>query len=308
MLVTDILEKSPYDIVKFANVIGSLQDNFLEKVNLKFFDLISHNHKLKGDATLTSRLQGLCQRIVEAAGDEPVEIAPVKAAKSIVSTNKLGPIVFCTPELGRWSTVGGLGVMVDELSYGLSLLGQEVWVISPYYERNRKGETGYLARDPAGINYVENISVQLDYKYTLGVHEGEVNGVKIIFLHNSEIFPSPYSDSGVRDTVKQMAVFSKACLEFCCVRKILPSVCVTNDWFTGMVPAYARNTFGDVFKGSTFLHICHNLEPTYEGRLHPSPQDGACEFIHQLPRDYLVDPSWDKVVINPSRCAIMKSD
>ena len=121
--------------------------------------MINHNHKLKNDAILTSRLQALCQRIVEAAGDEPEDIAPVKAAKSIVLTNKLGPIVFCTPELGRWSTVGGLGVMVDELSYGLSLLGQEVWVISPYYERNRKGETGYLAKDPAGINYVENISV-----------------------------------------------------------------------------------------------------------------------------------------------------
>jgi hypothetical protein len=31
--------------------------------------------------------------------------------------------VFCAPELGRWSTVGGLGVMVDELSVGLVELG-----------------------------------------------------------------------------------------------------------------------------------------------------------------------------------------
>lgn len=54
-------------------------------------------------------------------------------------SNILGPIVFCTPELGRWSTVGGLGVMVDELSIGLAEMGQDVWVISPYYERNRKG-------------------------------------------------------------------------------------------------------------------------------------------------------------------------
>lgn len=30
--------------------------------------------------------------------------------------NKLGEIVFVSPELGRWSTVGGLGVMVNELS------------------------------------------------------------------------------------------------------------------------------------------------------------------------------------------------
>lgn len=50
-------------------------------------------------------------------------IAPVRAAQAIHDTNKLGPIVFCTPELGRWSTVGGLGVMVDELSIGLADLG-----------------------------------------------------------------------------------------------------------------------------------------------------------------------------------------
>jgi hypothetical protein len=44
--------------------------------------------------------------------------------------------------------------MVDELAFGLaSSLGQDIWVISPYYDRNRKGETGYLEKDPAGIRY-----------------------------------------------------------------------------------------------------------------------------------------------------------
>jgi len=55
-LVTDILEKTPNDVVKFANVIGSMQENFLEKINLQLYDLISHNHKLKSNPTLTSRL------------------------------------------------------------------------------------------------------------------------------------------------------------------------------------------------------------------------------------------------------------
>jgi starch synthase len=49
--------------------------------------------------------------------------------------------------------------MVDELSLGLRKLGQEVIVISPYYDRNRKGVTGYLEKDPAGIEYVDNITV-----------------------------------------------------------------------------------------------------------------------------------------------------
>lgn len=68
-----------------------------------------------------------------------MNVAPVRAAKSIFDCNKLGEIVFTSPELGRWSTVGGLGVMVDELAIGLVKLGQTVTVISPYYERNRKG-------------------------------------------------------------------------------------------------------------------------------------------------------------------------
>lgn len=28
----------------------------------------------------------------------------------LLENNKLGPILFVTPELGRWSTVGGLGI------------------------------------------------------------------------------------------------------------------------------------------------------------------------------------------------------
>ena len=62
--------------------------------------------------------------------------------------NKLGPICFITPEIGRWSTIGGLGVMVDELTQGLAALGQEVIIISPYYYLNRKGISNYLSEDP----------------------------------------------------------------------------------------------------------------------------------------------------------------
>lgn len=69
-----------------------------------------------------------------------------------------------------------------------------------------------------------------------------------------------------------MAVFGKASLEFLCQRKIIPSVVVTNDWFTGLIPAYAKiKAFGDIFDGTTFLHIAHNLEESYEGRLFPQP-------------------------------------
>lgn len=209
----------------------------------------------------------MTKHIIENSGGQM--IAPTRAAQSMHDSNRLGPIIFCTPELGRWSTVGGLGVMVDELAIGLADLGQEIIVISPYYERNRKGQTGYLAQDPAGIRYVDNVRVDIGNGFTLGVHEGTVKNVKVVFLHNGDVFPSPYPDAQPSFIVQQIAVFGKACLEYCCQRGIIPAICVTNDWFTGLIPGYAKvGHFGDTFKGTTFLHICHNLQETYEGRIH----------------------------------------
>ena len=85
--------------------------------------------------------------------------------------------------------------MVDELSIGLAELGQDVYVVSPYYERNRKGQTGYLNQDPAGIRYKDNIRVDIGNGCNIGIHEGVVKGVKVIFFHNSDVFPSPYPDA-----------------------------------------------------------------------------------------------------------------
>jgi glycogen synthase len=75
------------------------------------------------------------------------------------------------------------------------------------------------------------------------------------------------------------------------------------------VAAYARiGAFGLTFKGTTFLHICHNLMEDYEGRVFPEPRDGWLQNVHQLPKDWLIDPSWSKNMINPSRTAILISD
>lgn len=276
-------------------------------MNINFRELFVQNKKLSTSVEYSSRLIAMTQHLIKSAGGQ--EIAPVRAAEAIHNSNMLGPIVFCTPELGRWSTVGGLGVMVDELSVGLADLGQDVYVISPYYERNRKGQTGYLGQDPAGIHYKDNIHVDIAGGFTLGVHEGKVKGVTVVFLHNGDIFPSPYPDAQPTYIVQQIAVFGKACLEYCCQRQIIPAICVTNDWFTGLVAGYAKiGHFGDTFKGTCFLHICHNLQELYEGRIHLDHGEGDLCGLHQLPRDWLIDPGWRKLIINPSRSAIMLAD
>jgi len=52
--------------------VGSLQQNFLEKLGITFNDLFIHNEKLKNDPVLASRMLALCTRIVEIAEDSDV--------------------------------------------------------------------------------------------------------------------------------------------------------------------------------------------------------------------------------------------
>jgi len=69
---------------------------------------------------------------------------------------------------------------------------------------------------------------------------------------------------------------------------------------------YVKNgDFGNYFQGSHFLHICHNLQETYEGRIHPHNHDGDLNRVHGLPRDWFSDHG---SMINPSKCALLQSD
>jgi len=141
-------------VAYFANLIGSLQENFLDRINMTVNDLFLANHMLKNDPVLTANLMALCEKLLQSdvkSSRNTKALIPVEQARLLHETNILGPIVFCTPEIGRWSTVGGLGVMVDELTLELAKLGHTVVVISPYYEKNKNHKTGYLADDPAGF-------------------------------------------------------------------------------------------------------------------------------------------------------------
>lgn len=119
---------APYDL-SFSLVISKNYEFYMNKHKLEklfgIFKLVSNHSALS--ETLNTHITGM------------------------LSGNTLGPIAFVTPEIGSWSSVGGLGVMVDELSKELARLGEEVYIITPYYEYNKKKETNYLLRD--GFKY-----------------------------------------------------------------------------------------------------------------------------------------------------------
>ena len=228
----------------------------------------------------------------------------------IAKSNKYGVICFVTPELGRWSTVGGLGVMVDELTTCLSRLGQDIYIVTPYYHRNRKGQVDYLLDDVCGFIQINDFEVKIDKSYKFEVYFGKVNGVKLYFIHNEEVFPAPYADGDFQFTLREIVLMGKASLELLCNIRVIPALIVTNDWFTGLTPGYGKGGhFGEAFNYTTFFHICHNLEEAYEGRIYlPMFCNDTFNYIHQLDNNWIIDPSWQKKVINPSRCALLKSD
>ena len=232
-----------------------------------------------------------------------------KLFKKFEAFNKLGPICFLTPEIGRWSSMGGLGVMVDELTQGLSTLGQDILIISPYYYQNRNGISNYLLEDPIHFKKIKTISIKLETDYSFEVYHGKENNINYYFLFNKKIFPKPYPNLSPIDTVKQISCFAKSSLQLLYELKLPPDIIVTNDWFCGFAPAYGKNrSFENFFKNTCFFHIIHNLEPEYEGRIYPSKNEGNLENIYKFDPFWVIDPEWNEKIINPSRCAIMISD
>ena len=309
----DILEKK-LTLDEFSKCIKNLNET-LEKENISLYDYFQRmNISINNEnfENLSNEFFRYCLLLsaiknMPSLPDEYKYLAD--KAKYLFNSNILGPICFITSEIadkGKWTTVGGLGIMVFELSQALASLGMEVIIISPYYNQNKDGNSNYLSNE---TQYIKKISINLDEKYEFNLHYGNHNDIKYYFLHNSYLFPKLYADLGPEMTIKQISSFAKACLQVLCDIHIIPSIICTNDWFTGLIAAYAKNnSFGETFKGTKFIHICHNLEISYEGRIYLSQDQGYFENIYQFNKDWIIDFSWDKIVINPSRCAIMKSD
>ena len=101
-----------------------------------------------------------------------------------------------------------------------------------------------------------------------------------------DVFPPcgrPYPNHNAYAQMRVLTCFNKAALETLCQLHLIPSIVVTNDWFTGLAPAFARHGhFGNVFDGTDFMHICHNLDPSYEGRLYPEKHEVRFEFVVHL--------------------------
>jgi len=79
------------------------------------------------------------------------------------------------------------------------------------------------------------------------------------------MFPAPFAGDDAAYTLSTVALYARITLELLCKLGVIPALIVTNDWYSGLIPAYIKNrSFGDTFAGTKIFHIVHNLDPSYE--------------------------------------------
>lgn len=276
--------KNSNKISDFLNTFGYIYESILVPYQIDFKSLMGHTRFIIEDTVISSKLFAFFKIIQELMKSPHSNISNLPFISSItdsINHHTLGPIGIAISELGRWTSIGGQGVMINELSQGLVTLGQNVFLVTPYYHLNRRNESNYL-EDDKDFKHTLDFQVKVGGEtYTINLFEGKVNGVTIYFIKNTEIFTSVSAQGDGVFTLKQICVFAKAVLEVFCVKRMIPSLIITNDWFTGLVPAYAKNNFfGDVFNGTKFLHLIHNLDIMYDGRIHLTHDQGVLFYIY----------------------------
>ena len=65
LLFSDCIENNPDDVSRFANVIGSIQSSFLDKLGVNFRELFVNNQKLTQSIDLSSKLMALSNYIIK---------------------------------------------------------------------------------------------------------------------------------------------------------------------------------------------------------------------------------------------------
>jgi len=180
--------------------------------------------------------------------------------------NKKGAFVFLSAEAEPFSKCGGLANVVYELPRELVKMGEEVYVITPFYHLgDRKAqEKMEKAVKKYEIKYTgKNVKFLIQEKeYEVGVHHGIVEGINYYLLDHYEIFNGLYWGYTAEEKLRKRIGFARACAELIRTFDIHPMFTFTNDAFSGIFngivradPFYAESSN---FKETTFIHIIHN--------------------------------------------------
>ena len=174
-------------------------------------------------------------------------------------------ILYATSEAVPFAKTGGLADVSNSLPKALARLGNTVRVVLPAYRQ--AFQSGQEITD-----LQTEIAVPVGDKIVKGnLFESRIpnSDVQVILIQNDHYFDreSLYNENGrdYTDNCERFIFFSRAVMELISVMQWDIDILHTNDWQTGLVPAYLEIFYRDrpLYSKIATLHTIHNL--AYQG-------------------------------------------
>jgi len=172
-------------------------------------------------------------------------------------------VAIVASEAVPFAKTGGLADVAGSLPAALKRQGCRVAVFLPYYrEVAEKG----LEIEDTGIIVPVNMGRRT---IAAGVMLGYEGGVPFYFIRCDEYFDrsclygTPEGD--YFDNLERYAFFSKAVLEVMKTKRLSPDIIHCNDWQTGLIPAYLKDSYREEpeFAKTVTVFTVHNI--AYQG-------------------------------------------
>ncbi|KAL0246198.1 hypothetical protein GEMRC1_007412 [Eukaryota sp. GEM-RC1] len=315
-----LFETKPKDFqATFTNLLTYFDNNaeLLTKFSSVLQKFLLHaSYDSIGHHWGSSALNTLKDVLTESKKSEgPMYSTGKKILEEVSQMNTQGLIVLVTAELGKWSTIGGLGVMVYELSQKLAELGQKVVVISPYYHYNKYQKSGYL-KDEFQHSLEHDVSFCLTIKFVWEFIRVSMGKSTTSSLHSQELFNYPYEFANDGHKFKACCGLSKGALEVLTKPGVLPEefsevsdkMCViTNDWMAAPTAVFGKNYQFFPTKKVKFFHLIHNLSTGYEGYMYLN-SDAVSRLSGGIRIDCFIDPFGPSNRVSLSRSAFQFCD
>ena len=169
-------------------------------------------------------------------------------------------ILMVSSEAVPYIKTGGLADVAGSLPRYVNKDEYDVRIMLPKYACMKEN---FLA----DLQFVCHFYVDLGWRRQYaGVFKAEYSGITYYFIDNEFYFAGSNPYNNIHEDVEKFAFFSKAVLLALPLIDFRPDVLHCNDWQTGLVPVYLKNTFANdpFYDGMKSMFTIHNMK--FQGR------------------------------------------
>ena len=168
-------------------------------------------------------------------------------------------ILFVTSECAPFSKSGGLADVAFSLPPALQKAGNEVAIITPFYQCVREKFGQEITR------VCERTIQHGQWSYPIELYRGYRDGVTVWFVDYAPFFDRPKL-YGYKDDKMRFAMFSRAVLEVLGDLDFRPEILHCNDWETALTVIYLKNdqSWRKDLQGIKTVYTIHNI--AYQGQ------------------------------------------